>query len=365
MEKQQWYISDENLELIYNILEKYKGKQINFLEIGTGHGYSAQKILEKLKELKIKVNFFTIEKDNIVKIKEKGINYIHDDAISFLKENLKKKESLRTINNIDILFIDGMHKQYHDYFNLCFELMNAESFVIADNTTSHKDKMPLFLNSIKEFDTKSYDTEKGMTITKLNKTQWYLDMMTVKHDFIPEDKLLLDICCGPCATHAIDVLLKDNHKILLFISNHNVHPKDEYEKRKKEQQKLAKEHKLQVIEEKYNDQAWFSYIKGYENDKEHEKRCDLCFEYRFLLLLKHAYLNNFNKVTSTLTISPHKDSKTIFSIARKVFNNKIKYLEYDFKKQDGYKCSIEKSKDMYRQDYCGCIYSKKEHELLQ
>jgi len=364
MEKQQWYINDDNLKLIYDLLEKYKHKTINFLEIGTGHGYSAIKIMQKMSELNIKGNFYTIEKDDIVQINQKfkgiKLHIITADATKYLNDNLELQENQKEINNIDLLFIDGMHRQYKQYFELCFDLMNADSYVIADNTISHKEKMLDFIDKVKEFNTTFYETEKGMTITHLNKTKYYLKQMNIEHDFVPENKLLLDVCCAPCSTHSIDVLLKDNQKITLFLSNHNVHPIEEYERRKTEQLKLADKYNLEIIEDEYNDKRWFDFIKGYENCKEHEKRCDLCFEYRFLLLLKYAYLNNFNKVTSTLTISPYKDSKTIFSIARKIFDpDIIEYLEYDFKKQDGYNHSIEKSKDMYRQDYCGCIYSRK------
>ncbi|MHA1270477.1 MAG: epoxyqueuosine reductase QueH [Candidatus Helarchaeota archaeon] len=172
-------------------------------------------------------------------------------------------------------------------------------------------------------------------------------------------KLLLDCCCGPCATHCINELQKD-YDITLFVSNFNIHPKEEYEKRLQSLKKYAEIKKIPLINLEYNPNNWFNAIKGHEGDKEGGERCKICFAFRLELAAKWGKENNFDLFTTTLTISPHKNAQIINSIGIKISKKyNIKFLEANFKKMDGFKKSIAISKkyNLYRQSYCGCLFS--------
>lgn len=170
-------------------------------------------------------------------------------------------------------------------------------------------------------------------------------------------KLLLHVCCGPCSTACIEKLI-EKYSITLFFSNSNIFPEEEYEKRKKELIKVANHFNIKVVEDEYSHSEWLEHIKGLENEKENGKRCEKCFAFNFQKVLKFMEGKDFDYFTTTLTVSPYKDSMKIFKIGKDLSS---KFLEEDFKKKDGYKKSIELSKELnlYRQDYCGCEFSKK------
>jgi len=166
-------------------------------------------------------------------------------------------------------------------------------------------------------------------------------------------KLLLHVCCAPCSTHAIEVLKKD-YSVTLFFSNSNIFPKGEYEKRLDNAMKIAKAYGVELLDDDYNHEAWLKFISGLENEPEKGKRCLKCFEFNLKRTEEAANLYGFDLFTTTLTISPHKDSKKIFEVGKKISD---KFLEIDF--NDGFNHSIELSKklDLYRQNYCGCEFS--------
>ena len=178
-------------------------------------------------------------------------------------------------------------------------------------------------------------------------------------------RLLLHSCCGPCSSYCIEALIK-YFDITVLWHNPNIQPKSEYDLRLTNQIKLIKEFekqgKLTLIEIPYDEQEFFSNIKGLEQEKEGGKRCTECFKLRLEQSAKIAKEQNFDYFTTTLTVSPHKNAPLIneigFNLAEKYG---VKFLPSDFKKKNGYKRSIELSKqfDLYRQDYCGCIFSKK------
>ncbi len=175
--------------------------------------------------------------------------------------------------------------------------------------------------------------------------------------------LLLHSCCGPCSSYCIEALLP-YFNITVLWHNPNIQPKSEYDLRLKNQIKLIKEFeqqgKIYLIEIPYNDNEFFDNIKGLENEKEGGKRCTECFKIRLEQAAKTAKEQNFDYFTTTLTVSPHKNAPLIndigFLMAEK-YN--VKFLPSDFKKKNGYKRSIELSKqfDLYRQNYCGCVFS--------
>jgi predicted adenine nucleotide alpha hydrolase (AANH) superfamily ATPase len=167
-------------------------------------------------------------------------------------------------------------------------------------------------------------------------------------------KILLHVCCAPCSTHSIEAL-KGEHEVALFFSDSNIFPKGEYEKRLENAKKIAEIYNLKLIEDNYEHEEWRKFIKGLENEPEKGKRCLKCFEFNMKRASDFAKSHNFDFFTTTLTISPHKNSKAIFEIAKKLGN----FFEIDFKKQDGFKHSTELSKkySLYRQTYCGCEFS--------
>ena len=176
-----------------------------------------------------------------------------------------------------------------------------------------------------------------------------------------KQKLLLHVCCAPCSTHVIEKL-KEDYELTLFFYNPCIEPLEEYELRLKNTQKLAKELETPLIVADYNNSDFRKRVKGHEKDKEGDFRCQICFKQRLEETALAAKQYNMDIFTTTLTISPYKNTEIINKIGKKIgqqFN--IKFLEADFKKNNGYRNSIELSKkhNLYRQKYCGCLFSKK------
>ncbi len=178
-------------------------------------------------------------------------------------------------------------------------------------------------------------------------------------------KLLLHSCCAPCSSYVLEYLSK-YFKITVFYYNPNISIKEEFEKRLKEQVRLINEmdtvNKIDIIEGKYENDKYEETIKGLENEKEGGNRCFKCYRLRMEETAKLAKKLNYDYFTTTLSISPYKNAAKLNEIGEdleKEYN--IKYLYADFKKKNGYKRSIELSKiyKLYRQNYCGCIYSKR------
>ena len=177
-------------------------------------------------------------------------------------------------------------------------------------------------------------------------------------------KLLLHSCCAPCSSHTI-LLLKQYFDITIFFSNDNIEPYDEYQKRLNEEIRFCKEvdESIQVIYDSYENEDYLKAIQGLEALGERSKRCYQCYKLRLEKTAQKAQSLGFDFFTTTLSISPHKVSSWINEIGEDLEKKyQVKYLYSDFKKEEGYKHSIELSRqyNLYRQDYCGCIYSKQE-----
>ncbi|WP_295087030.1 epoxyqueuosine reductase QueH [Ruminococcus sp.] len=175
--------------------------------------------------------------------------------------------------------------------------------------------------------------------------------------------LLLHACCAPCSSHTLTVLDK-YFRITLYFCNPNIAPEEEYIFRMNELKRLVREMALDIpiIEEKYDPVPFYELAKGLEELPERGERCQKCIAYRLRKAGAKAKELEFDMFTTTLTISPHKDCAFINECGGQIQDEcGVPYLFSDFKKHDGYKHSIELSKqyNLYRQNYCGCIYSKK------
>lgn len=174
--------------------------------------------------------------------------------------------------------------------------------------------------------------------------------------------LLLHACCAPCSSHTL-LYLYDFFNIIIYFCNPNIAPEEEYEFRKAELKRLISELSLDVtmIDEDYNPAPFYELAKGLESLPERSERCQKCIAYRLRKTAELAKKINADFFTTTLTISPHKDSDFINRCGGALAEEySIPYLFSDFKKHDGYKHSIQLSiqYNLYRQNYCGCIYSK-------
>lgn len=176
-------------------------------------------------------------------------------------------------------------------------------------------------------------------------------------------KLLLHSCCGPCSTTVLS-LLASYFDITVLYYNPNIEPKEEYYKRKEEQIRFIKEFNnehIKFMDCDYNNQDFRSRVVGLEQEREGGARCAVCFKLRLEKTAEIAKALDFDYFGTTLTVSPHKNSKVINKIGALLETEYgVKYLYSDFKKKDGYKRSIELSKkyNLYRQDYCGCEFGR-------
>ena len=213
-------------------------------------------------------------------------------------------------------------------------------------------------------------------MTKQNNFQKELDSILSKIKTADKSKLLLHACCGPCSSYVLEYLYK-YFQITVFYYNPNIYPQKEYTRRLEELKNLylkfppALEGKIQVIEETYNPDDFYEAVKTKKEpelatEKERGERCRRCYEFRLKKAFDYAKKNNFDYFCTTLSISPFKDAEKINVIGKELEKEDgPKWLVSDFKKKGGFKRSLEISSEygLYRQDYCGCIYSLKNRSL--
>lgn len=174
--------------------------------------------------------------------------------------------------------------------------------------------------------------------------------------------LLLHVCCAPCSSYVL-TYLSEYFDITVLYYNPNISPKEEYNKRLNEEKRLIKEldKGIKIMECNYDYETFKKMSKGLEEEPEGGARCIKCYTLRLEETARLALKNKFDYFTTTLTISPLKDSQKLNQIGAYLENKYgIKYLYSDFKKKEGYKTSIILSKkyNLYRQNYCGCEYSR-------
>ena len=180
--------------------------------------------------------------------------------------------------------------------------------------------------------------------------------------------LLLHVCCAVCASYVLEYLYR-HFDITIAYYNPNITEESEYRYRYSELKRYVEEAGLsgyiRFIEVAYEPQAFFAAIKGREEDREGGARCAICFDQRLRYTAQLCKAGGYDYFATTLTISPLKTAEVINTIGEKIAEELgIRYLCSDFKKKEGYKRSIELSKqyDLYRQNYCGCLYSRREAE---
>lgn len=182
------------------------------------------------------------------------------------------------------------------------------------------------------------------------------------------NKLLLHVCCAPCSSHVLE-LLAEVYNITVFFYNPNITEREEYLKRIAELRRFVKEapfaKHVSVVEGNYEPALFFDMAKGLEEEPERGARCYKCYALRMREAALYAKEHGFDLFTTTLSISPHKNAGWLNEIGEALSREiGVEYLYSDFKKKNGYARSIQLSKEynLYRQDYCGCIYSRAEAE---
>ena len=173
-------------------------------------------------------------------------------------------------------------------------------------------------------------------------------------------QILLHICCAPCLIYPLKKLREERFEVKGFFYNPNIQPEKEYYKRLLEAQRICKLWSIPLEIGEYDWDRWQAAIRGLEKEKEGGERCLVCYRYRLTALAQKAKELGIGTIASTLTISPHKRASIINPIGKEVCSElEIKFYEADWKKQDGFKHSLETCKDLniYRQNYCGCKYS--------
>lgn len=192
------------------------------------------------------------------------------------------------------------------------------------------------------------------------KINYDLKMQQQINNISNKPKLLLHCCCGPCSTACIERLL-EVFDITIYYYNPNIFPKQEFVKRLQNQNIVASYFEnLKVISPKYDENEFLKEIKGLELLKEGQERCDKCFYLRLYQTALFAKNNGYSYFGTTLTVSSHKNEQHINAIGEEIAKIVgVNFLYSDFKKHNGYKRSIDLSKqlNLYRQNYCGCRFS--------
>lgn len=181
-------------------------------------------------------------------------------------------------------------------------------------------------------------------------------------------KLLLHSCCAPCSSAVLEYL-SQYLSITVFYYNPNIFPEEEFLHRIDEQKRLIAElpckNKVDFVEHGWHEERFYAAIKGLEHIREGGERCFACYRLRLEETARLAAEMGFDYFTTTLSISPYKNAPKLNEIGEELAEKYgVKHLPSDFKKKNGYKRSIELSAEygLYRQDYCGCVFSKKERE---
>ena len=195
----------------------------------------------------------------------------------------------------------------------------------------------------------------------MNKVNYQLELDKVLSGLDGRPKLLLHSCCGPCSSYVLEYLTR-YFEVYLSYYNPNIQPREEYDKRLENQLiVLERIPGVTLVPCEYDGAAYDEAVKGLENEPEGGARCAVCFRLRLDFAAREAARLGCDYCCTTLSVSPHKNAQLINALGEQICAKYgVKWLPGDFKKRNGYKRSIELSHEfgLYRQDYCGCLYSK-------
>jgi predicted adenine nucleotide alpha hydrolase (AANH) superfamily ATPase len=172
-------------------------------------------------------------------------------------------------------------------------------------------------------------------------------------------RILVHVCCAPDALYVLGLLQAD-HEVAAFFSNSNIHPPEEYALRLEEARKVARTLGVPLVEDDYDPDGWLALTAKFRDEPEKGRRCDVCYASRLRRTAVSAARLGFDVFATVMSLSPWKKAAVINRIGRQFGKRHgVRFLEADFKKKDGFKKSVDLSRDhgLYRQDYCGCLYS--------
>jgi len=179
--------------------------------------------------------------------------------------------------------------------------------------------------------------------------------------------VLLHSCCAPCSCEIIETMVASGLQVTIYFYNPNIHPRDEYEIRKKENIRFAQKMKIPFVDADYDRDDWFKRVKGLEWEPERGKRCTMCFDMRFERTALFAMENGFPVFTSSLGLSRWKDLIQINQCGMRAASrySGLIYWSYNWRKQGGSQrmYEISKNENFYQQEYCGCVYSLRDTNL--
>ena len=182
-----------------------------------------------------------------------------------------------------------------------------------------------------------------------------------------KSKILVHLCCAPDAIYVMN-LLKDRNDVTGYFYNPNIFPIEEYYFRQEETRKVARILNFQLLEEDYENNYWLEVTKKYKDEPEMGKRCNICYAMRLKKTALKASELGFEIFTTVMSLSPWKKAEVINKVGRMFAQRyKILFMEANFKKKDGFKKSVElsRSHQLYRQNYCGCIFSQRNAETTK
>ena len=177
--------------------------------------------------------------------------------------------------------------------------------------------------------------------------------------------VVLHACCGPCASACVPRLRENGHGVTVLFANSNIDTEEEFEKRRREAEKLAAVEGVPFVALPYDHEDWLAKVAaGHEDDPEKGARCERCFRYNLAKAAEFAAERGMDAFTTSLTVSPHKVSRMVFEAGEEVASKTggATFLKEDFKKREGFKLSVRRAAELglYRQSYCGCEFSKRE-----
>lgn len=200
----------------------------------------------------------------------------------------------------------------------------------------------------------------------MNPRNYQKELEQLCERFTEKKSLLLHCCCAPCSSYVLEYL-HSFFDITVYFYNPNITNESEYQKRKQELKRYLQEvdfgNEITILDADYEPEKFIQISKGYEKEPERGKRCEKCFLLRLSQTAEQAKKGGYDFFCTTLSISPHKDATLLMEIGEQLAEKYgVSYLPSDFKKKNGYKRSIELSSEyqLYRQDFCGCVYSKME-----